>query len=84
MNVNRIHINAKCADLCYAELKDEEGAVIAEHDGYVPDLMPEDGGDYVDIEIDLETGTILNWKRPNAKTIEKTNWVGRAINEEEN
>jgi hypothetical protein len=65
-------INAKCSDLCFVELKDENGKVIAEHDGYVPDFMPEEHyGDYVELDIDLETGRILNWKKPTAATMAK-------------
>ena len=71
---NRIHINAKCSDLCFSQLTDAQGHVVAEHDGYVPALMPDRGGDYVYLEIDLETGTILNWKRPTRKTVEETEW----------
>lgn len=74
VEVNRIHITAKCSDLCFAVLKNNE-TVVAEHNGYVPALMPEEHyGDYVDIEIDLETGKILNWKRPSIETVEKTKW----------
>ena len=35
-----VHICAKCSDLCFSQVLDEGGAVIAEHDGYVPDFMP--------------------------------------------
>jgi hypothetical protein len=72
--VKRIYINAKCSDLCYAELKNDEG-IVASRDGYVPGFMPgEHYGDYVELEIDLETGTILNWKKPTAKDIAATDW----------
>jgi len=75
VDVNRIYINAKCNDLCHAQLKDGEGRVLAEHNGYVPALMPEEHyGDYVELEIDLETGTILNWVRPSKAVIEETEW----------
>ena len=76
LDVNRMYISAKCSDLCYAELQDSKGNKVAEHDGYVPALMPEKHyGDYVELEIDLETGTILNWKRPSIKTVEETKWT---------
>tara|TARA_R110000868_G_scaffold203970_1_gene451987 strand:+ start:55 stop:294 length:240 start_codon:yes stop_codon:yes gene_type:complete len=42
-----------------------DGKVVAEHDNYVPDFMPEDHyGDYVELDIDIDTGQILNWKKP--------------------
>lgn len=75
VDVNRIYINAKCSDLCYAVLKDKNGNRVAEHNGYVPALMPEEHyGDYVELEIDIETGTIFNWKRPSRKVVEETKW----------
>lgn len=75
INVTSISISAKCSDLCYAQLKNLQGNVLAKHDGYVPDLMPEEHyGDYIILDIDLETGTILNWKRPSIKIVEKTEW----------
>jgi len=76
VDVNRISISAKCSDLCYSELQDSNGIGVAEHNGYVPALMPDDhSGDYVILDIDLETGTILNWKRPTRSVVEKTKWT---------
>jgi hypothetical protein len=57
-----VHITAKCSDLCITRIKDENDRVLKEHDGYVPDFMPGDHyGDYVILDIDLDTGKILNW-----------------------
>jgi hypothetical protein len=43
----------------------EDGKVTRTHDGYVPEFMPnEHFGDYVELDIDIETGQILNWKKP--------------------
>ena len=75
VEVKRISINAKCSDLCYAELQDKDGKPLARHDGYVPALMPDEHyGDYVMLDIDLETGMILNWKRPSKEVVEETDW----------
>jgi hypothetical protein len=75
VDVNQISICAKCSDRCSSQLKDGEGRVIAEHEGYVPALMPDEHyGDYVMLDIDLETGTILNWVRPSKATIQETEW----------
>ena len=55
-------ISAKCSDAFWAELR-ENGKKVSEYDGYVPDFMPgEHFGDYVELEIDIETGVILDWK----------------------
>jgi len=68
----KLIISAKCSDLCFAQLQDKEGKVLAESDGYVPDFMPGNHyGDYVELEIDTETGLILNWKKPTTKTMIK-------------
>lgn len=58
-----VHITAKCSDMCVTTIEDENGKLLAEHDGYVPSFMPEQHwGDYVILEIDIATGKILNWK----------------------
>lgn len=49
-----LKIQAKCADLCESELVDDKGKVVAKMDGYVPSFMPDGGGDYVTLEIDLK------------------------------
>ena len=60
-----LYINAKCSDLFSASLDD--GRV---YDGYVPSWMPgEHFGDYVELEIDIKTGQILNWKKPSDKEL---------------
>jgi len=54
----------KVSDRFTAQLL-EDGKLVAEHDDYVPDFMPgEHYGDYVELDIDIETGQILNWKKP--------------------
>ena len=70
-----ISICAKCSDLCFSELKNSEGKVIAEHGGYVPAILPgEHYGDYIILDIDLQSGRILNWKPPTQAAFNKTNW----------
>ena len=60
-----IAIHAKCSDLCFYELIDDKDQHLTQHNGYVPSWMPGDHyGDYIILEIDRETGMILNWKRP--------------------
>ena len=64
-----ISISAKCSDLFSATLK-RDGKVVGEYDGYVPSLLPgEHYGDYVLLDIDTETGRILNWKKPTTKDL---------------
>lgn len=71
-NVKTISISAKCSDLCFVSARDEKGEVIAERDGYVPNFMPDEHwGDYVILDIDRETGQILNWKVPTSERVLK-------------
>lgn len=59
-----IQITAKCSDMFTARLN-EPGQPTREYNGYVPDFFPgEHWGDYVELSIDIDTGQILNWKKP--------------------
>lgn len=59
-----LEISAKCSDLFYAQLGAEE------YDGYVPGFFPgEHFGDYVQLKIDVDTGKIIDWKRPTAEQL---------------
>jgi hypothetical protein len=67
-----IKITAKCSDMFSASLI-KDGQQVGEYSGYVPNFMPgEHYGDYVQLHIDLETGQIINWKRPSQKQLEGT------------
>lgn len=73
-----VEIDAKILSLCLktadrftATLQDPDGDTIHDHDGYVPDFMPgEHHGDYVLLDIDIDTGKILNWTPPTREQIE--------------
>jgi hypothetical protein len=48
----------------------EDGEQVGEYHGYVPDFFPDDHyGDYVQLEIDIKTGKILNWNVPTKKDL---------------
>ena len=67
-----LSVVAKCSDMFSATLTDINGKVLKEHDGYVPGFMPgEHYGDYVEIDIDMVSGEILNWKKPSQKAIKE-------------
>jgi len=56
-----LSITAKCSDLCntfYTDAKKNEHT----SDSYVPENIGIGGGDYIELEIDMETGQILDWK----------------------
>lgn len=68
-----LRISAKCSDLCWMALDDADGNKIGEHDGYVPGWMPgEHYGDYVMLDIDIETGRIIDWQKPSVKELKET------------
>jgi hypothetical protein len=60
-----ISFSAKCSDMFGATFLDADGKEVAKYDGYVPGFFPEEHyGDYVQLDIDLATGQIKNWKAP--------------------
>jgi len=68
-----ISFSAKCSDLFTASFSDAEKNEVAEYRGYVPGFFPEDHyGDYVQLDVDLKTGQILNWKAPSLADINAT------------
>lgn len=67
-----LSIHLKVSDCFNATLLDKEGEELKDYDGYVPDFMPgEHYGDYVILDIDIDTGMITNWKKPTPEQIEK-------------
>lgn len=68
-----LRICVKCSDRFGADILDENGKSIGgQDDGYVPDFMPgEHYGDYVMLDIDLDTGAVTNWKKPSPEQIEE-------------
>ena len=64
-----LRVCAKCVDMFNGILL-VDGKKVKSHDGYVPDFMPgEHYGDYVEMDIDLDTGEILNWIVPDQKDV---------------
>ena len=66
-----LSISAKCSDLFSCAL-DDDTKTIFEYDGYVPSFFPEDHyGDYIMFDIDIDTGKIINWKKPTQKQLKE-------------
>lgn len=70
-----LRITAKCADMFGAALG-ENGNREQEYTGYVPKWFPnptvQHYGDYVELTIDIDTGQVLNWKKPTAAQLKET------------
>ena len=73
VEAKELRIYTKVSDGFTASLHDQDGECIYDQDlGYVPSLMPGDHyGDYIILNIDIETGIITNWVKPTVVQIEK-------------
>lgn len=73
VDVKTLEIYCKVSDRFTFALKDAQGEeVYSQDDGYVPDFMLGDHcGDYIILNIDLETGVVTNWRAPTAAELEK-------------
>lgn len=73
VDVKTLRIHCKVTDRFTYGLIDSDGAeVYAQDDGYVPSFMPgQHYGDYIILDIDIDTGSITNWSRPTAEQIEE-------------
>lgn len=66
VDVKRIKTCIKVCDRFTAEVIDSDGNTVRSiEDEYVPDCFPGTHyGDYLELDIDIETGHILNWQKP--------------------
>lgn len=70
--IEKIYVTAKCSDACHILYMDKDGNELGANSDYVPNFMPgEHCGDYVELEIDVNTGMILNWKKPTQAEMQK-------------
>mgnify|MGYP003633318058 CR=1 FL=1 len=73
VDARTLKITAKCSDMFSFEICDQNNKVIFnQEDGYVPEFMPgENYGDYIMLDIDIDTGVITNWVKPTQEQIEE-------------
>ena len=71
VEVKTISLHAKVCDSGCYDFKDAEGMVLKSlEDEYVPDFFPgQHYGDYLMLDIDIETDQIVNWKSPSAQQV---------------
>jgi hypothetical protein len=68
--VKSIFVTAKTSDACHIRFLDEDKNSLGERSDYVPNYFPEEHyGDYLELEIEVATGKILNWKAPTQKEL---------------
>lgn len=71
-NVKSIHLYMKVRDEFNASIKDTDGHEIIDYEGYVPSFMPGDHyGDYLILDIELDTGMITNWRKDIGPRLQK-------------
>jgi hypothetical protein len=73
VEVKVVSVHVKVCDRGNYEFKTPTGTVLKELDEEcVPSFFPgEHYGDYLILDIDLETGQITNWKKPTTEQIEQ-------------
>lgn len=66
-----IKIHMKVRDEFECTIVDQDGQKIKDYEGYVPGFMPEEHyGDYLILDIDIDTGQITNWVKPKQQEIQ--------------
>lgn len=70
VDAKKLSIHMKVRDEFEAQLLDQDGQVLKDYEGYVPGFMPgEHFGDYLILDIDIDTGMVTNWKVPTQSQI---------------
>ncbi len=66
-----LKLHLKVRDEFAAKLVDQDGDVLRDYEGYVPKFMPgEHYGDYLMLDIEIDTGKITNWVTPTAEDMQ--------------
>lgn len=67
-----LKLHMKVCDEFEGTLCDQDGDSLKVYSGYVPGFFPgQHYGDYLILDIDIDTGQITNWKTPTASDIEQ-------------
>lgn len=67
VDIKTIKFHLKLRDDCCFTLYDKDDTEILVYDGYVPDFLPGEFGDYLYLNIDIDTGFINNWNISSTK-----------------
>lgn len=66
VDVTEVRLHIKVCDRFGADVFDAEGDKVGDYEGCVPDFFPgQHYGDYLILNINIETGQITNWSKPN-------------------
>ena len=62
VDAKTLKLHLKVRDCCSFTIEDAEGNELTQHDDYVPGFFPGDPhGDYIILDIDLNTMQVTNW-----------------------
>mgnify|MGYP000524606174 CR=1 FL=1 len=71
VNAKTLKLHLKVCDRFTGSLESATGTELKDFDDYVPDFMPGNHyGDYVILDIDIDTGQITNWEVPSAEQLQ--------------
>lgn len=71
VDAKTLKVYLKVCDMFSANLESADGECLKEYEGYVPSFMPGTHyGDYVILDIDIDSGKILNWLPPTQEQLE--------------
>lgn len=72
VNAKTLKLHLKVRDNFQCTVEDQDGEEIKDYEGYVPDFMPGDHyGDYLILDIDLDTGVVSNWNGVDKKALKE-------------
>lgn len=70
VDIKTVSVHVKVCDSGNYDFKDVDGKIFVSKNDYVPSLFPgEHFGDYLILDIDIETGLIINWKKPSIEKL---------------
>lgn len=65
-------MTVKCSDMFSCQITNGQQVVVEDYCDYVPDFMPDEHfGDYVILDIDLDTGKIVNWRKNASELVDQ-------------
>jgi len=71
VNAKTFKIYSKIRDGFCGDLVDQDGKTLRDYEGYVPSFFPgQHYGDYLILDIDMDTGMITNWPKIKPEDVE--------------
>lgn len=73
--LNKVHsikfmrVRGKCDDRSQVIATNSDGGILFNIDGYMPSGLGFGRSDYIEFVIDIETGQIMNWKKPSEQAL---------------